>query len=87
MNQTRIKKHFFVVEDENTKCKFRVKFKETICNSRSSYEMQVIEGKSFIDERYLKILLMEISGKYSGIGKMTEFVGRDKIVFHFDIAR
>jgi len=87
MNQKRVKKHFFVVEDEKAKKKFKVKFKEINCPPWSSFEMQVIAGESFIDEEYLKILLIEISGMYSGIGKMTEYVGRDRIVFHFDIAK
>ena len=86
MNQERVKKHFFVVEDENLQQKFRVKFKETYTPQWSSYKMQVIEGESFINEEYLKILLIEISGTYSGIGKITEYVGRDNIVFYFDIA-
>ncbi len=86
MNQERVKKHFFVVEDENLQQKFRVKFKETYTHQWSSYKMQVIEGESFINEEYLKILLIEISGTYSGIGKTTEYVGRDNIVFYFDIA-
>ena len=87
MNQTRVKKHFFVVEDENLQQKFRVKFKEIYTSQWSSFEMQVIEGESFINEDYLETLLIEISSMYSGIGKMTESVGRDKVVFHFDIAR
>jgi len=84
MNQERVRKHFFVVEDENTQQKFRVKMKETYTSQWSSYKMQVIEGESFIAEDYLHTILLEIAEMY--IGKMVESIGRDAIVFHFDIA-
>ena len=85
MNKKRVKKNFFIVEDPNSQCKFRVKYVEKNFPNGWSYELKVIEGQSFISEDYLKILLMEISYTYSGIGKMIEPVGGKDIIFHFDI--
>jgi len=49
--------------------------------------MQVIEGKNFLDEEYMSMILFEVSCDYSGIGSTTEAIPDHNIVIHFDIAK
>ncbi len=90
MNHINVKKHFFVVEEKSTQKKFRVKMKEVCEDGLTSFDlndMQIIEGKSFISEEYLHVILLEIALMYSGIGSTDKMMSTDDIVFHFDIAR
>jgi len=53
-----------VVEKRSTQKKFRVKMKEVCEDGLTSFsldDMQIIEGKSFISEKYLHIILLEVS--------------------------
>ena len=88
MRSRRTKIHFFVVEDKSIQQKFRVKLKQINQDNWISFEMQIIEGKSFFEgeEDYLRLLLSETALSYSGIGSTTEMLSNDNIVFHFDIA-
>jgi len=87
MKPIRTKIHFFVVENKSTQQKFRVKFKDMNYGNRGTYSMQVIEGKSFLDEEYIRMILFEVSCDYSGIGSTKDAILGHDIVIHFDIAR
>jgi len=82
------KTHFFIISPaENEDQEVIVELTETLLNeTTSSFSMKILEGESTIGSDLLNTILSEIALTYvSGDGVHTEYVGRTKYDFSYNL--